>query len=206
MDNEATGAKGSPGFTLSFKEIGELLNILKKLFNILPKERRDIRMSLNKACLLIDTVLSILRSRIFTLIEEAKEAKDKNTPEAKIKLEQHLSSLRDFEEWKLQYRNIKICEPLRDTADELRTGIEGLPSEIGFRDKSEAQNTIRQFFAGELEAADNTARLLEDLSKLSDLVEQKPQFVIDELERAQRYLAEQKDEFIKLEKKIRTYI
>jgi translation initiation factor 2B subunit (eIF-2B alpha/beta/delta family) len=192
--------------SLSLKELGEMFTIISRLFDavgavvkVTSNERKKMRQSLDEACVLIDTVLSVIRQRITSIIKEIRLG-DKNVKE-------HILDLRNIEEWEDQYRKIRICEPLRNTADDLARGVAArVKGKVAFKDPEKLSPAIYNFFAGEEKTAEATGRLLEDLSNLAPVVESNPQFVIQRLEKARDAIEKERMKFMRLEKKIRAHI
>ena len=145
---------------------------------------------------MIDSILTMVKQRISILIVEIRRG------DANVK--QHLIDLDNPHEWEGHYREFQMCEPLLIAASELRDNfISRLKQFFVVKDRRALKKGIDEFIQNERMAGEFVSKLLKKLTRLADKVEEKPQHVQKELEKARDSIQQYRDAFIDIERRMR---
>jgi cell division septum initiation protein DivIVA len=193
-------------YEISVSELNTFLDLCNKAIEGLsgaskiPKEqRKQVREAIGNTCELIDSILTTVKQRL----SDTRKAVLGNSRYAA----DMISGLNNIGEWENSYRQFQICVPLREAASELREGVLGkLVQYFSFKNTDELKNTIEKFLATEATAGEFVRRILENLADLETKIDSDRAMVADELQHAKQKVQSYRDQFIDLEKKVRSTI
>ena len=196
----------STRFEISVSELDKLVDLGTKVLSGLTKasnfpkdQRQKVRDAVADTCELINSILTTVKQRVSD-VRKAVLADD-------TRASNMIADLGSVSEWEDRYRQFQICEPLRNAAGDLRDGVLGrFVQYFSFRDKDDLRATVDRFLATEAAAGDFVGHLLDKLAGLGTELASNKQTVVDELGRARERIQAYRDQFVDLEKQLRSVI
>lgn len=188
------------GLSDILKLISDLLEGIKKLGQVTVAHRQKLIKSLGDTAELIDQALTILKGHLAKIISEIQLG---NLQEAK----RLITELDNHHDWESRYRQFQMCDPLMQAGRELETLLnKELVNKVAIKDSQKLQQLIYDYIRNEGAAGRLIGETLTDLSKLANQLENAPDFVKDEIEKAKTDIQKWRDKFIRLEKQLRKAI
>jgi len=192
----------SSDFSISLSDVDKLFELVEKtvagfknLSEIPEEERNKVRDALMETTELIDSILLSVKLALSDTIDQVKSGYG---DAAKT-----IAGLADTGAWEDQYRHFRLCWPLRKATSELRESVlDRLTSYFSFKNTDQLKAVLDSYLATEASAGELVSRMLRDLSKLSNEVSTRKQYVIEELENAKDTIHDCRKKFIDLEIKI----
>ena len=193
-------------FQISVSELDKLLDLCQRAVDGLvaasqmtKANRQSVRTAVGDTCELIDTILTTVKQRL----SDINKAIISDDPSAASMI----ADLNNASAWEENYRRFHLCEPLRNAAGEIRTGVLGqLVGFFSFKNPDELKATIEAFLGAEEAAGRFVGQLLDKLTGLANEVHNDRDLVSKEIQNARQQIQLYRDQFIDLEKRVRAAV
>ena len=193
-------------FQISVSELDKLLDLCQRAVDGLvaasqmtKANRQSVRTAVGDTCELIDTILTTVKQRL----SDINKAIISDDPSAASMI----ADLNNASAWEENYRRFHLCEPLRNAAGEIRTGVLGqLVGFFSFKNPDELKATIEALLGAEEAAGRFVGQLLDKLTGLANEVNNDRDLVSREIQNARQQIQLYRDQFIDLEKKVRAAV
>jgi cell division septum initiation protein DivIVA len=186
-------------FNINESELKQFLDLIEKIIvglcntkKISKKERDSLRIAVIETCKSIKIILQSIVKELDKIVKDIKNNK-KNVKFSVSQLSYNLI-------WEEKYKLFRLCIPFRNAISELRDIVFGkLSSFFLVSDSDELCNLFNTCLSTKSIASDFASYMLKDLSKLSDDIKSKKDYVIQKIKEALNIVNEYRAKFTDME-------